>query len=149
MGEYRTVLVAEDEPDDAFLIGRALHDVGVLNPVQAVVDGAQAISYLTGEGKFADRSAYPFPGLFLLDLKMPKLDGLDVLRWLKQNPSVRQSLVVVVISSSLPARAIETAHNLGVDLLMEKPVRYADLQERMRLIKARWLNRDYLPAQAR
>jgi CheY-like chemotaxis protein len=148
MNEYRTVLVAEDEPNDAFLIGRALHDVGVMNPVQAVADGEEAIRYLAGEGKYSDRSAHPLPGLLLLDLRMPRADGFDVLQWLKQNPVVRQELIVVVTSSSLSAEDMEVAYAFRIDLFLEKTVSYLDLQHRMRLLKKRWLDRDCLREQS-
>ena len=94
------VLLAEDDPNDVILLRRAFQENSALNPVHAVGNGEEAIQYLAGEEQFADRAAYPFPALFLLDLKMPVKDGLEVLRWLHQHPEIPRKLPVVVLSSS-------------------------------------------------
>ena len=146
MGEYRTILLAEDQPDEAFLIGRALHDLGVLNPVSAVTDDFEAIQYLEGKGKFGDRVAHPFPSLLLLDLKTPFSDGTRILQWLNRNPSVRKQIVVVVLRASTEIPAGQTVS--GVDLVLEKPERFGELQETLRVLKTRWFDKEYSSAQA-
>ena len=105
MPNLSPVLLAEDNPDDVELVRRAFRETSALNPVHAVGDGDEAIQYLAGEGKYADRSAYPFPALFLLDLKMPVKDGLEVLRWLNQHPDIPRRLpVVVLVRRSCPMK---------------------------------------------
>src|SRR5512137_2871236 len=100
MSNLSPVLLAEDNPDDILLIRRALHENKALNPVHTVGNGEEAIQYLAGDAHFADRAAYPFPALFLLDLKMPVKDGLEVLRWLHEHPDIPRKLPVVVLSSA-------------------------------------------------
>src|SRR5450759_5223238 len=116
MSNFSPVLLAEDNPNDAFLVCRAFKENQTPNPVQSVPNGDKAIQYLAGEGKYADRAAYPFPALFLLDLKMPVKDGLEVLRWLHEHPEIPSKLPVVVLSSIAVSythlRAHETRHDL-------------------------------------
>src|SRR6266404_160025 len=95
----RCILVAEDDADDVFLLRRATRKAGLSHRVFDVVDGTMVISYLGGEPPFDNRLDYPFPDLLLLDLKMPKMNGFDVLAWLKGRPDMG-SLPVVVLSSS-------------------------------------------------
>ena len=78
MANLSPVLLAEDNPNDVELVRRAFQENKTLNPVHDVGNGDEAIQYLAGEGKYADRAAHPFPALFLLDLKMPGVDGLEV-----------------------------------------------------------------------
>src|SRR6266403_1073180 len=98
MGNSNPVLLAEDSQEDVFLIRRAFEDNGIQNPLQVVANGEDAIQYLAGEGRFGDRAAFPFPALFLLDLKMPIKNGLEVLRWLNQHSEISRRLPVVVLS---------------------------------------------------
>src|SRR5690349_327990 len=84
------ILIAEDDEDHVFLLKRALQKGAVLNPVFVVSDGQEAIEYLKGEGKYADRYEYPLPSLLLLDLKMPQKDGFEVLEWIRQQPGLRR-----------------------------------------------------------
>ena len=96
MTNLSPVLLAEDDPDDVFLIRRALRENNTPNELQVVPNGEEAIGYLAGTGKYADRQAYPFPSLFLLDLKMPVMDGLAVLRWRGEHREITGKLPVVV-----------------------------------------------------
>src|SRR5690349_19119637 len=80
----KTILQVEDDPNDVFLFQHAMKKVGVTNPLQVASDGQQAIDYLQSTGKFADRGKFPFPCLVLLDLKLPYVMGLEVLRWIRQ-----------------------------------------------------------------
>jgi CheY-like chemotaxis protein len=139
-GGLSPVLLAEDNPDDVYLIRQALRETRALNPLQVVGNGEQAIHYLAGEGEFADRSAYPFPALFLLDLKMPVKDGLEVLRWLNQHPDIPQRLPVVVLSSTELPSETQIAYAMDIQACIVKPLAYAELRERIRILKEYWLD---------
>lgn len=140
MPDLSPVLLAEDSRDDVYLIRRALHETGALNPLQVVDNGQQAIDYLLGEGEFADRTQYPFPVLFLLDLKMPVKDGLEVLRWLNRHPDIPQRLPVVVLSSSELPTETQMAYAMDIQACIVKPLAYSDLRERIRILKEYWLD---------
>jgi len=114
------VLLADDSEDDRILTRRALDKSLCLRPVAEVRDGVEAVEYLVGEGKYADREKFPFPELLLLDIQMPRLDGMGVLAWLqKQNyPNLR----VVMLSSSLDSINIQKALALGADYYQAKTI---------------------------
>jgi CheY-like chemotaxis protein len=134
------VLLAEDNPNDVELVRRAFREAKALNPVHAVGDGEQAIQYLAGEGKYADRAAYPFPALFLLDLKMPVKDGLEVLRWLHEHPEIPSKLPVVVLSSIELPTETQLAYAMDIQACIVKPLDYSALRERIRILKDYWLD---------
>src|SRR5579872_4629564 len=96
----RTVLVAEDNEDDFFLFQRALTKAKFESPVQRVENGEEAIAYLAGEGGYDDRVKYPLPSLLLLDLKMPRRTGFEVLEWTRQHPVYKKLPVIILTSSS-------------------------------------------------
>ena len=93
-----TILIAEDNRDDALLIQRALRRANLINPLQVVANGEQAIQYLKGDGQYADRSSYPLPELVLLDLQMPRVSGLEVLKWIRDQPEFRLLPIVILTS---------------------------------------------------
>ncbi len=134
------VLLAEDNPNDVVLIRQALSDTGAPNPLQVVNNGADAIQYLAGQGKYADRTEFPFPALLLLDLKMPVKDGLEVLGWLSAHPDIPQRLPVVVLSSSEMPDETQKAYAMNIQACIVKPLSYADLRERIRILKEYWLD---------
>src|SRR5437879_6114874 len=121
MSEYALILIAEDREDDIFVIRRAFEKAHLLNPLQVVRDGEEAIAYLKGEGKFANRGEYPLPELLLLDLKMPRIDGFEVLRWIRQQPGLN-ALRVVVLTSSEDIRDVNQAYRLGANSFLVKPL---------------------------
>src|SRR5229473_2661647 len=88
-GEEAVILLAEDREDEVLLLRHAFAKAGFLNPLQVVPNGEEAIHYLQGEGKYANRDEYPLPALVLLDLKMPRKDGFEVLQWIRQQPGLR------------------------------------------------------------
>ena len=102
------ILLAEDREDDIVIIRHAFAKAKFLNPLHIVRDGQEAIDYLQGEGKYANRDEYPLPSLFLLDLKLPRKDGLDVLKWVRSQPTL-SALRVVVLSASEQVRDINKA----------------------------------------
>jgi CheY-like chemotaxis protein len=114
------VLAAEDEESDAALLQLAFRRAGSPGNLVVVRDGQEAIEYLNGDGRYADRAMYPLPSLLLLDLKMPRMTGFDVLAWLKENPQFKD-LPVVVLSSSSHESDIERARQMGAWDYQVKP----------------------------
>ena len=146
MAHFNPVLLAEDNPNDVLLVRRALQECKARNPFHAVGNGEEAINYLASEGRYADQAAYPFPALFLLDLKMPVKDGLEVLRWLHQHPEISRKLPVVVLSSTELPNETQLAYAMDIQACIVKPLGYAELREKMRILKEYWL--DYEAEQA-
>ena len=119
------ILIAEDSEDDRFMYGRALEKIGFKN-VQFVSDGEEAIMYLRAEGKYADRVAFPFPNWLILDLKMPRKGGFEVLEWVREHSHCSVIPAIVMTSSMIPAD-IKRAYELGVNTFFSKPHSQAEL----------------------
>lgn len=115
-----TILVIEDEEDDVILLRRALGKAGVPSNIQVATNGAEAVEYLSGHGRFSDRNRYPFPNLVFLDLKLPMISGLDLLDWIRNRPECAQLTVVVLTSSPLMAD-FNQARQRGVSAYFVKP----------------------------
>jgi two-component system response regulator len=139
----KTILQVEDDPNDVFFLNHAMKKMGVANPVQVVTDGQEAIDYLQGAGKFADRGKFPFPCLVLLDLKLPYVMGLDVLKWIRQQPGM--ALVVVLLTASADEKDIATAYQLGANGYLVKPAEANKLQNIVEAIRDFWLTHNMLP----
>jgi len=133
-----TILVAEDREDDILLIYKAFAQANIPNPLQIVRNGDEAISYLKGEGRYADRSEHPLPVLLLLDLKMPGKDGFEVLRWLRQEPTL-SALRVVVLTLSTDIRDVNLAYQLGANSFLVKPLDFQDFVELSKYLMQHWL----------
>ena len=116
-----TVLVAEDDPNDAELLRLALRAEGLGNPVQIVENGQKAIAYLCGQGEFSDRQRYPFPSVMFTDLKMPMVGGFEILQWLRDHPECNVIPVIVLSGSKLPGD-VKRAYQLGANSYIQKPV---------------------------
>ena len=101
MRDAMDILVAEDQPGDVFLLKRAFLRAGITAPLHFVRDGQEAIDYLRGTESFRDRTAYPFPCLMLLDLKMPRINGFEVLDWVRQQPALKRLPIIVLTSSNI------------------------------------------------
>ena len=140
MANLSPVLLAEDNPLDVELVRRAFREATALNPIYAVGNGDEAIRYLAGEGQYADRAAFPFPALFLLDLKMPVKDGLEVLRWLHEHPDIPGKLPGVVLSSTELPTETQVAYAMDIQACIVKPLDYASLCEKIRILKDYWLD---------
>ncbi len=136
------ILLAEDDENDVFLMGRAFDRAGIPNPLIVVHNGQEAIDYLGGKGKFADRAKHPMPGLLLLDLKMPWMDGFDVLAWLRGQPQFNTLPVVVLTSSKLQAD-IDKSRDLGVYDYRVKPHTFDDLVRLLDDVRKCWLDEAY------
>jgi CheY-like chemotaxis protein len=122
----RPILVAEDEESDAFMLRLACQKAGLTRPLVVVGDGREAVDYLSGSGRYADRSVHPLPALVVLDLKMPRMTGFDVLGWLAEQPTFK-TLPAVVLSSSSDESDIKKARALGAREYFIKPHRLEDL----------------------
>jgi len=144
MRDQAVVLLAEDRDDDVALIRKAFAKAYVTNPLQVVRDGEEATSYLSGEGKYADRSKHPFPRLMLLDLKMPRVDGFEVLRWIRQQPGL-SALRVVVLTGSDAIRDVNVAYRLGANSFMVKPMDFEDAVQMSRFLTSYWLQMSKTP----
>jgi len=131
------ILVVEDNPDDAFFLERAFRKAGLSGFDRVLGSGGDAIDYLSGCGGFSDRGSHPLPSHLVLDLKIPKVSGLEVLGWIREQPALR-GLRVVVLSSSGERRDLEQAEALGVDGYFIKPTGAIELVEIVREIGRRW-----------
>jgi CheY-like chemotaxis protein len=118
----RTILLVEDDSNDTLLLQRAFRRAGITLTLQTVSDGDQAVAYLHGDEKFADRTAYPLPSLILLDLKLPRRSGLEVLQWLRQEATEEiKAIPVIVLTSSRLSEDVDQAYSLGANSYMAKP----------------------------
>jgi two-component system response regulator len=132
------VLLAEDNPIDLRLFHLALKRNGGRDvEIQEVGDGLEAIEYLKGEGKFADRFHHPFPHLLILDLKMPRVDGLQVIRWIRKNKHLSR-LPVVMLSGSGLQKDIAEAYRLGVNSYFTKPTDFKKFEHLLGLLFDYW-----------
>ena len=133
-----TILHIEDDPNDVLLLEHACRKANVTCDIQRVADGDEAIAYLRGVDGFANREKFPLPRLILLDLKMPRLNGFDVLEWLRHHDKLR-TMPVVVLSSSNHDADLKRAYELGVNSYLIKPVSFDSLVEIVKAIHDYWL----------
>jgi CheY-like chemotaxis protein len=133
------VLIADDDSNDIFFLRRAFQKAGLNHPVLDVPDGERAIHYLSGDQIYADRSQFPFPSLMFLDLKMPKVSGFEVLKWLTEQRKKFPNLKVVVLSSSGLQSDIQKAKELGANDYRVKPADIDDMITMVKEIAERWL----------
>lgn len=137
MDSYKRILLVEDDPNDVELILNALGMYNLVNNIEVTRDGVEALDYLYRRGAFASRSGGN-PVLILLDLKMPRLDGIDVLRQLKADEQMRL-IPVVILTSSREDRDLGDCYRLGVNAYVAKPVRFADFVEAVKRIGVFWV----------
>lgn len=133
-----TLLLVEDDPADALLTQRAFRKAEIEISIQVVKDGDAALAYLLGEGEYADRSRYPLPVITLLDLKLPRRSGHEVLVWLRQQPELKR-LPVVVLTSSQESADVNRAYDLGANAYLVKPVGFAPLLDMIKTLNLFWL----------
>ncbi len=138
MAKSTTILLIEDNPDDEALTARALKKNNIANEIIVARDGEEALNYLFGTGAFAGRDTSQLPQVVLLDLKLPKIDGLEVLKQIRLNP-LTQLLPVVVLTSSNEEQDIVTSYSLGANSYVRKPVDFAQFLEAARHLGLYWL----------
>jgi len=139
MSESQTILIVEDNPTDVMLIRRALARLKIANPVQVIADGDRAVDYLSGHDDYADRMQFPLPALILLDLKLPRRSGLEVLEWLRRQEGLRR-VPVVMLTSSRQSDDVNRAYDLGANSYLVKPVEFDGLQEMLGTINTYWID---------
>jgi CheY-like chemotaxis protein len=132
-----TILLVEDEPSDVFLMKRAMKNAQIPNPLQVACDGQEAINYLSGADKFSDRKQFPIPSIIFLDLKLPYKNGFEVLTWIRSQPHLDLTLVMVLTSSS-EERDIAQCYRLGARTFLVKPPNPTMLTELMVSLKDFW-----------
>ncbi len=138
MAKSATILLIEDNPDDELLTVRALQKNNIANEIVVVRDGEEALNYLFGTGTFAGRDTSQLPQVVLLDLKLPKIDGLEVLKQIRLNP-LTQLLPVVVLTSSNEEQDIITSYSLGANSYVRKPVDFTQFIEAAHHLGLYWL----------
>ncbi|MEW6488278.1 MAG: response regulator [Thermodesulfobacteriota bacterium] len=132
------ILLVEDDPNDVLLIQRAFRKAKLGNPVHVARDGEEALSCLAGTGSYADRVRYPYPVLVLLDLKLPRKSGHEVLQWLRGQEGLRRT-PVVVLTSSKESADVDRAYDLGANSYLVKPVSADALFEMVQGLRLYWL----------
>lgn len=140
-----TILMADDDEDDRLLTQDALRESRVLNSLYCVEDGVELLEYLRKEGKYANGTACPRPSLILLDLNMPRMDGREALRNIKQDERLR-SIPIVILTTSKQEEDMVRGYNLGAASYITKPVNFEGLVELMRTLGKYWVEFVELPA---
>lgn len=138
MDDLSTVLLVEDDPDDAELISHAFGKAGIVNPVITVDDGDKAIDYVHGRSAYADRRRFPVPSLILLDLKLPRRSGFEVLEAIRASEATRR-VPVVVLTSSSQEDDIRRAYDVGANSYLVKPVGRDALVAMVQALDAFWM----------
>ncbi len=134
-----TILLVEDDPGDVFRIQRAFRKTNLASSLEVVSDGEKAIYYLSGEELYQDRDRYPLPSLVLLDLKLPRVSGFEVLSWLRNKSNIKH-LPVVILTSSDQQVDIERAYTLGANSYLAKPPDPSVLLEMVQVLGLYWLS---------
>jgi CheY-like chemotaxis protein len=131
------ILLVEDNPDDALLVKRALVKADLPYLVQVAHNVEEAISYLEASGPFADRSRFPFPGVLISDVKLPRRGGLEVLKWLQGHPECRVVPTIILSASDRP-EDVKAAYDLGANSYLLKPHSWHDLEALIQLAARFW-----------
>ncbi len=147
MSEKEHILLVDDDSNDVLLIQRAFQKAGLRDVLRVVRNGEEAIEYLSGNGRYADRDSFPFPFLLLLDLKMPGVDGFEVLEWIRSRKDLRRLLVVVLTSSNLQAD-VDRAYELGANSYLVKPVEFGEMVNMVQRFEVYWTEINRTPTNA-
>jgi len=137
--EEAVILLVEDRDDDVYLVRRALAKAGVSNPFFVVENGEEALAYLEGLGKYRNRDEYPLPDIMLLDLRMPRMDGYEVLRAVRSKPEFK-SLRIIVLTTSEDLQDVNQAYDLGANSFLVKPLEFENYAAMMRTLTSFWLH---------
>jgi len=141
----KDILLVEDNPDDVTLTLRAFKRSHLMNPIAVARDGVEALDYLFARGEYSHRVGVPMPTLIILDLKLPKLDGLGVLKAIRADPRT-QLLPVVILTSSKEEQDLISGYSLGANSYVRKPVDFVEFLEAVKVLGIYWLALNQLPA---
>ncbi|MBD2026161.1 response regulator [Leptolyngbya sp. FACHB-711] len=144
MSADQTILLVEDNPKDVFLVQRAFRKAEITVSIQVVNDGDSAVMYLSGHAPYTNRSLHPFPALILLDLKLPRRSGAEVLMWLRQQPTIKR-IPVVILTSSREFTDVNHVYDLGANAYMVKPPTFDDLVTMLKTLDLHWLKYNEKP----
>ena len=147
MDAEKSVLLVEDDEDDVFFVQKAFSKAGVTNRLDVTRDGQQAIDYLSGTGEYSDRAAYPLPAVVILDLKLPRVWGMDVLKWIREQPGLR-ALPVIIFTGSDDALDAQDAFRLGANSYFQKPQDVENLYTLVPSLCEFWLKWNRVPPMA-
>jgi two-component system, response regulator len=136
--DERIILLVDDNPDDVDLTLRAFKQNNILNKVVVARDGVEALDYLSGTGNYAGRDAKDLPVVVLLDLKLPKIDGLEVLKTIRSN-EITKLLPVVILTSSIEENDVASGYKLGANSYVRKPVDFTEFVDAVKLLGLYWL----------
>jgi CheY-like chemotaxis protein len=148
MSDHEIILLVEDREDDILLIRRAFEKAHVPNPMFVVRNGEEAIAYLSGENGFCNRAEHPLPQMVLLDLHMPRVNGFEVIKWIRQQPGLA-TLLVIVLTSSDQLRDVHEAYRLGANSFLVKPLDFQNFVELGEIIRNYWINTNRAPEPVR
>jgi CheY-like chemotaxis protein len=148
VSDTSVILVVEDREDDILLIQKAFEKAAVQNPVHFVRSGDEAVAYLSAQWKYSNRAEYPLPVLVLLDLKLPGMDGFEVLAWIRRQEGLR-ALPVVVLTSSMALSDVNRAYQLGANSFFVKELEFQDSVDLSRLLQNYWLAKVRTPQTSR
>lgn len=144
MPDYLPFLLVEDQEDDVRLVQRAFLKARILNPLYVTRSGEEAIAYLVGTGEFAQRGRYPIPGVVLLDIKLPGMDGFEVLSWIRR-VTFLPNLRVVMLTSSDAMHDVTRAYEMGANSFLIKPADFERFIEISQALSGYWLRVDNTP----
>jgi len=148
VSDTAVILIVEDREDDVLLMRKSFEKAGLPNPIKIVRDGEEALAYLSGERKYASRDEYPLPSLILLDLKLPRMDGFEVLTWIRKQQGIR-GIPVVVLTSSSQLRDVNRAYELGANSFFVKELDFQNSVDLTRLLERYWLQKAAQPETSR
>ena len=138
------ILIADDDAEDTMLIRDALKESRLKNGIQSVEDGEELMQYLRNEGKYSNKKKYPTPGIVLLDLNMPKMDGREALKEIKADKNLR-TIPIVILTTSKAEEDILKTYNLGVSSFITKPVKFSTMVDVMKTLNKYWFEIVELP----
>ncbi|MDB6125191.1 MAG: putative response regulator, CheY [Pedosphaera sp.] len=141
----KTLLIVDDREDDVLLTKRAFQRAGSKCQIEVCQNGEQAIQYLAGQGNYRDRAAHPLPELILLDIKMPGIDGFQVLQWLR-NQAFLKAIPVVMLTTSDEPKDVTRAYKAGANSYLVKPIDYEQLEKNLPLLLEYWLHINTAPS---
>jgi CheY-like chemotaxis protein len=147
MLDNQFILLVDDDPNDVLLIQRAFAKAGLKDTLKTVPDGEQAIQYLSGRGVYQRREVYPLPFMVLLDLKMPRTNGFEVLEWIRSDDRLKRLLVVVLTSSNYQPD-VDRAYDLGANSYLVKPVEFDQMVNMIQRFEMYWSEINRAPTTA-